>query len=75
VLSHAVAHERRYHEMRQVNELLREMRLDAIMSEATERFFERSTAVGLGAAFESKPGEMNAVVDLLLDRTGTEEVK
>ena len=74
VLSHAVAHERRYHEMSQVNELLRDLRLEATMSEATERFLERSTTLELGAAFASKPADMNAVIDLLLDRTGAGDV-
>ena len=68
VCSHAVAHERRYHEMLQVNELLREMPLDAIMSDATERFFERSTRLGLGEDFAARPAETKLLVDALLRR-------
>lgn len=68
VCSHAVAHERRHHEMLQVNELLQEMPFDAIMSDATGRFFERSTALGLAGEFAARPVEMIPVVDGLLRR-------
>ena len=54
--------------MLQVSELLREMPLDAIMSDATVRFFERSTALGLAGEFSARPVEMNPVVDALLQR-------
>lgn len=68
VCSHATAHRRREHEMRQVNELLRELDFDAIMTEATGRFFARSTACELSGAFDSRPQSMHAVVDALLER-------
>ncbi|MGD8350272.1 MAG: NAD(P)-binding domain-containing protein [Gammaproteobacteria bacterium] len=68
ICSHATAHERRNHEMLQVNELLNEMSFDAIMSEATGRFFERSTALGLADEFAARPAETKPVVDALLRR-------
>lgn len=68
VCSHAVAHQRRYHEMLQVNDVLREMPFEAIMSRATGRFFERSTTLELAAEFTARPTEMNQVVDALIRR-------
>jgi len=73
VCSHAVAHERRLHEMRQVAELLDEMGLESILTEATVRFFERSTRLELGAAFERRPETMEAIVDVLLSRITEEQ--
>ncbi len=73
VCSHAVAHERRLHEMRQVGELLDELGLESIMTEATIGFFERSTRLGLGAAFERRPEAMEDTVDALLNLTSTEQ--
>jgi len=68
VCSHAVAHQRRYHEMLQVNDVLREMPFEAIMSRATGRFFERSTTLELAGEFAARPTEMNQVVDALIRR-------
>jgi 3-hydroxyisobutyrate dehydrogenase-like beta-hydroxyacid dehydrogenase len=72
VCTHAVAHERRFLEMQQVNEVLEEMPFDAVMSRATSRFFERSTRLDLAGAFAARPAEMNAVVDALLERAAKE---
>ena len=68
VCSHAVAHRRRRHEMHQVRELLDEMGMEPIMSEACERFFERSTRLELDAAFAARPEAMEDTVDALLKR-------
>jgi len=70
VCSHAVAHERRFHEMRQVDELLHEMGLESIMTEAASRFFERSTRLALGDEFERRPETIEATVDALMRRIG-----
>ena len=72
VCSHALAHRRRLHEMRQVRELLDEMGLEPIMSEACERFFERSTRFELDAAFATRPEAMEDTVDALLKRLSKE---
>ena len=61
--------------MRQVNELLREFGFDAIMTQATGRFFERSTALGLSGAFEARPESMHEVVDALLERLPGERIE
>ncbi len=55
VCSHGVAHERRYHEMNQVIDLLRDMQFDPIMTEATNRFFKRSTDLQLSQDFTGNP--------------------
>jgi 3-hydroxyisobutyrate dehydrogenase-like beta-hydroxyacid dehydrogenase len=68
VRTHALAHERRCHEMQQVNELLAEMGFDAIMSEATGRFFERSVKLRLGDDFDARPENVDAVVRALSRR-------
>jgi 3-hydroxyisobutyrate dehydrogenase-like beta-hydroxyacid dehydrogenase len=69
VCSHGVAHERRYHEMNQVIDLLKDMQLDPIMTEATSRFFKRSTDLRLSQDFAGKPELMDDVIETLLRRT------
>lgn len=62
ITSHAVAHERRYHEMRQVGETLLEMEVDPLLTRGTEAFFQRSGSLGLQAAFKQKPDRWQDVV-------------
>ena len=50
VRTHAGAHSRRYHEVRQVAEVLRGLGIDPVVTEATERFFARSGELGLKPA-------------------------
>ncbi len=69
VCSHAVAHERRYHEMVQVADLLAQMKLDAIMTDATLAFFRRSTELKLSRNFARKPDQVNEVIEALMRRT------
>ena len=68
VCSHAVAHERRFHEMVQVADLLAQMKLDAIMTDATLAFFRRSTELKLSRDFVRKPDQMNEVIEALMRR-------
>ena len=63
---HGVAHERRYHEMNQVIDLLRDMQFDPIMAEATNRFFKRSTDLQLSRDFAGKLELMDDVIETLL---------
>jgi 3-hydroxyisobutyrate dehydrogenase-like beta-hydroxyacid dehydrogenase len=49
VRTHAAAHERRHHEMQQVAEVLRGLGIEPIVTDATERFFERSGRLGITA--------------------------
>lgn len=62
VRSHATAHSRRCHEMRQVAGVLRQLGLDPVMSAATVAFFERSGTLGLEQAFPRTPAALDEVV-------------
>jgi 3-hydroxyisobutyrate dehydrogenase-like beta-hydroxyacid dehydrogenase len=66
VRTHATAHARRYHEMLQVAEVLRELGVDAPMTSATVALFERSTRLGLKDAFPApaaNAGDVTAALD------------
>lgn len=67
VRTHATAHERRMHEMREVLGLLHELGLEAPMTEGTVAFFERSTRVRLREGFP-KPAASTSDVSAELDR-------
>ncbi len=75
VCSHALAHDRRYHEMVQVRELLAELGVDPVMTDATLRLFERSTRYDLSAEFAARPDDMGEVVTRLLGRISRESQK
>jgi len=60
--SHAVAHERRYHEMVQVEETARDLDLEPLMASATRRFFERSGTLGFQRAFSERPQDLGQVI-------------
>jgi 3-hydroxyisobutyrate dehydrogenase-like beta-hydroxyacid dehydrogenase len=66
VRTHATAHGRRYHEMLQVADVLRELRIDAPMTAATVALFERSTRLALKDAFAvppASPADVAAALD------------
>ncbi len=65
IQTHAVAHQRRYHEMVQVIETMREIEVEPIMTSATEAFFERSLSLGFHETFKHKPKTLQAVVDFM----------
>jgi 3-hydroxyisobutyrate dehydrogenase-like beta-hydroxyacid dehydrogenase len=65
VRTHALAHERRYHEMVQVAGVLREIGLEPIMTEGTRALFERSLGLSLKDAFSEKPETMSEVIDVM----------
>ena len=62
IQTHAGAHERRYHEMRQVMAVLQEIGMDPIVTPAVEAFFERSCRLNFPSAFPEKPESMDAVI-------------
>lgn len=68
VRTHATAHARRYHEMVQVEELLRELGIDAPITRGTVAVFERSTKVGLSQAFTATPAAPADVIAALESR-------
>lgn len=68
IRTHATAHERRWHEMVQVESVLRELDLEAPMTTATVKLFERSTRLGLRDAFPKTPASTSTVVAELDER-------
>ncbi len=68
VRSHATAHARRRHEMEQVAEVLRGLRIEPLMTDATVAFFRRSGAMGLQGRFTSTPAAMDEVVQFFNER-------
>ncbi|MDQ3026800.1 MAG: NAD(P)-binding domain-containing protein [Pseudomonadota bacterium] len=68
VRTHGTAHARRYHEMVQVEQLLRDLGIDAPMTKATVALFERSTRVGLRDAFPAAPKAHADVIAALEQR-------
>ena len=68
VCSHAVAHERRHHEMVDVAGVLRRLGVDPVMTGATEAVFERSVELGMKNAFATRPERMEDVIRFLEER-------
>ncbi len=66
--THAMACERRYHEMVQVMETMQEIGLEPVMTAGTLAFFERSCGLGLGSHFAEKPNAINSVIDFMEQR-------
>lgn len=65
ITTHPAACERRFHEMVQVTETLREIGLEPVMAAGTTAFFKRSLDLGLGDHLADKPESTKAVVDFL----------
>jgi 3-hydroxyisobutyrate dehydrogenase-like beta-hydroxyacid dehydrogenase len=63
--THGTAHARRYHEMMQVRELVSELGIEPLMSQATTAFFERSTRLALSKAFPRDPLNQDEVLSAL----------
>lgn len=61
IKTHPGASERRYHEMEQVLETLKELDVDPVMTRGTAEFFKRSVESGLAARFSRKPDDFWAV--------------
>jgi 3-hydroxyisobutyrate dehydrogenase-like beta-hydroxyacid dehydrogenase len=65
IQTHAIAYERRYHEMKQVSAVLKEMGLDAILTSGTEAFFKRSCGLDFINVFSDKPSTMAEVIEFM----------
>jgi len=70
IQTHAVACQRRYHEMVQVMEAMRGIGVDPVMTSATASFFKRSVSLGLKEAFPEKPCTAQEVADFLDKKLG-----
>jgi 3-hydroxyisobutyrate dehydrogenase-like beta-hydroxyacid dehydrogenase len=68
VRSHATAHARRYHEMKQVANVLRQLGVEPTITAATEAFFQRSGTLGLQERFKTTPSDMDELVEFLNNR-------
>lgn len=73
VCSHAVAHERRRHEMVDVAGVLRRLGVDPVMTDATVAMFERSRDLGMKSEFSSRPDRMEDVIRFLERRSQLKE--
>ncbi len=65
VQSHTIAYERRYHEMVQVVNTMKEIGIEPLMTSATETFFKRSLSVGFREKFPQKPDSMEKVIEFM----------
>jgi 3-hydroxyisobutyrate dehydrogenase-like beta-hydroxyacid dehydrogenase len=63
--THGTAHARRYHEVVQVEELLRELGVEPLITRGTAAFFERSTRLALAKEFETPPSGPEEVFEAL----------
>jgi 3-hydroxyisobutyrate dehydrogenase len=73
VCSHAVAHTRRWHEVVQVEKMLRDIGVEPLMTSATESLFRRSVALGMAATFTERPSAMDPVIRFFDERLGAKE--
>jgi len=75
VKTHTTAYERRYYEMLQVVETIREIGMDPVMSDATKAFFERSVTYDLASHLPSSIDAFNAVIEALEDAGKAERAR
>jgi 3-hydroxyisobutyrate dehydrogenase-like beta-hydroxyacid dehydrogenase len=73
VCSHAVAHTRRWHEVVQVEKMLRDIGIEPLMTSATGSLFRRSVALDMAAAFAERPSSMEPVIRFFEERVGAKE--
>jgi hypothetical protein len=66
--THGTAHARRYHEMIQVGDLVRELGLESLLTKGTTAFFERSTRLALSGEFNTSPKSSEEVLEALDNR-------
>jgi 3-hydroxyisobutyrate dehydrogenase-like beta-hydroxyacid dehydrogenase len=65
IRTHALACERRYYEMAQVVETMKELNLEPILTTGTVNFFKRSVTLGFKDNFTEKPLSVNDVIDFM----------
>ena len=68
VRSHATAHARRYHEMKQVANVLRQLGIEPTITAATKAFFQRSGTLGLRERFQATPAAIDELVRFFNER-------
>jgi len=65
ICTHAMAYERRYHEIVQVVETMYEFKVEPVMTSATEAFFKRSLSLGFDSVFKHRPETIETVIDFI----------
>lgn len=65
IASHAVAYERRYYEMCQVVETMREIGIQPIVTEGTVKFFQQSLDMKINKGFSEKPDSFYRVIEYI----------
>jgi hypothetical protein len=71
IRTHAVAYERRYHEMVQVVQTMHEFNIEPVMTSGTEAFFRRSLSCDFDHDFKHKPETCDIVIDFMEKRLTT----
>ena len=69
VLSHAIAHVRRYHEMVQVEETLAELGINPTATNGITRYFKKSIEMNMEKRFQAKPDKILEVVEFIEKNT------
>jgi 3-hydroxyisobutyrate dehydrogenase-like beta-hydroxyacid dehydrogenase len=65
IRSHVLAYERRYYEMLQVVETMRELEVEPVMTAGTLDFFNRSLSLAFEETFHQKPADYKKVVEFM----------
>jgi len=65
VLSHAIAHVRRYHEMVQVEETLAELGINPTVTNGITRYFKKSLEMDMEKRFQVKPDKIIEVIEYI----------
>ena len=65
IKTHALAYERRYHEIVQIVETMKKIGVEPIVTSGTEAFFKRSLSLGMKEAFPEKPDSFEKVIGFM----------
>lgn len=68
IRTHALAYERRYHEMVQVVQTIQDLDIEPIMAAATTAFFKRSLSLDFDQVFKHKPDSYDSVINFMEQR-------
>ncbi len=69
VLSHAIAHVRRYHEMVQVEETMNELGINPTATNGITRYFKKSIEMDMGKSFPFRPDKKLEVIEFIEKNT------
>jgi len=69
VLSHAIAHVRRFHEMVQVEETLVELGINPTVTNGITKYFKKSIELDMNKKFQAKPDHILTVIEFIEKNT------